>query len=80
MATHEFLDHSTGAAGTVRALVIDETSAGEHGVRHDGCTDLAPVMPSLNVWQCTTCNLIGHIDGAWATQLWNAEAVATEGA
>lgn len=67
MATHEFLDPATG---TVRTLVVDETAAGEHGVTHDGCTDLGTVFPSLDAWQCSNCGERGRISGAEAMRLW----------
>lgn len=67
MARHEFLDPSTGV---VHVLVIDETAAGEHGVAHAGCAELATVFPSIDAWQCSGCGRRGRIDGAEAMRLW----------
>lgn len=67
MARHEFLDPSTG---TIHELVIDETAAGEHGVTHPDCSDLAAVFPALDAWQCHECGRRGRVNGAEAMRLW----------
>ena len=67
MARHEFLD---AASQTICELVSDETAAGEHGVAHPDCTDLATVAPAHDAWQCAGCGRAGRVNGAWAMRLW----------
>lgn len=78
MALHHFIDFD--APDKPLFLVIDETPAGEHGVEHPGCTDLASVRPDLDRFMCTTCKFEGRIDGGWVQELWHAEATYVGGA
>lgn len=73
MARHDFLEPTVG---DVCVLVIDETAAGEHGIEHEGCTELALAVPHLDAWQCSACGRRGRISGAWATEWWLAEATS----
>lgn len=66
MGRHIFTDPSSGDECT---LVVDESAAGEHGVEHPGCTELAYLSTILGEWTCADGHH-GRVDGAWVLDRW----------